>query len=241
MSLEEYKAMMERCSNCLGCKWSPFDKVKSLRFGENCPSICYNNFNTYSARGRFQLALALVNKELPMTDTIVDVIHTCTSCGSCDVACKITRFNLEPLDHNIELKAEAVRQGKILPAQKRMMDALTKEKTMIPGKSKADRGKWLKDVKVKDVFKDKAEVLFSPAASSATTTNWGKSALAPQAPAQGGCRCRVMGSADMCCAGRAHQMGFNDEFARARRQHQGLREAGIKTFVTPARTATTPS
>ncbi len=235
MSLEEYKAMMERCSNCLGCKWSPFDKVKSLRFGENCPSICYNNFNTYSARGRFQLALALVNKELPMTDTIVDVIHTCTSCGSCDVACKITRFNLEPLDHNIELKAEAVRQGKILPAQKRMMDALTKEKTMIPGKSKADRGKWLKDVKVKDVFKDKAEVLFFPGCKFSYDDELGKSALAAlKLLLKAGVDVGVMGSADMCCAGRAHQMGFKDEFAKSAEANiKAFEKAGIKTIVTP--------
>jgi hypothetical protein len=51
MSLKDYRPMMERCSNCLGCRWIPFDKVKSQRFGENCPSVCYFNFNTYSARG----------------------------------------------------------------------------------------------------------------------------------------------------------------------------------------------
>ena len=235
MSLEEYKPMMERCSNCLSCKWSPFDKVKSLRFGENCPSISYNNFNTYAARGRFQLALGLINKEYPMTDTIVDVIHTCTSCGSCDITCKVTRYNLEPLDHNIELKAEAVRQGKTLPAQKRMMEALAKEKTMIPGKAKADRGKWLKDTKVKDILKEKAQVLFYPGCKFSYDDELGKSALsALKILLKAGVDVGVMGSADMCCAGRAYQMGFQDDFVKnAEANIKAFEKAGVQTIVTP--------
>ena len=235
MSLEEYKPMMERCSNCLSCKWSPFDKVKSLRFGENCPSISYNNFNTYAARGRFQLALGLINKEYPMTDTIVDVIHTCTSCGSCDITCKVTRYNLEPLDHNIELKAEAVRQGKAVPAQKRMMEALAKEKTMIPGKAKADRGKWLKDTKVKDILKEKAQVLFYPGCKFSYDDELGKSALlALRILLKAGVDVGVMGSADMCCAGRAYQMGFQEDFVKnAEANIKAFEKAGVQTIVTP--------
>jgi Fe-S oxidoreductase len=235
MSLEEYKPMMERCSNCLGCKWSPFDKVKSLRFGENCPSISYNNFNTYAARGRFQLALGLINKEYPMTDTIVDVIHTCTSCGSCDITCKVTRYNLEPLDHNIALKAEAVRQGKTVPAQRQMMEALVKEKTLIPGKAKANRGKWLKDTRVKDVFKEKAEVLFYPGCKFSYDDELGKSALsALKILLKAGVDVGVMGSADMCCAGRAYQMGFQDAFVEnAEANIKAFEKAGVKTIVTP--------
>ena len=34
MSLEDYRPMMERCSNCSYCKWTPFDKVRSQRFGD---------------------------------------------------------------------------------------------------------------------------------------------------------------------------------------------------------------
>ncbi len=235
MSLEEYKPMMERCSNCLACKWSPFDKVKSQRFGENCPSITYNNFNTYAARGRFQLALGLINKEYPMTDTIVDVIHTCTSCGSCDITCKICRYNLEPLDHNIELKAEAVRQGKILPAQKKIMETLAKEKTMLPGKTKADRSKWLKGTKVKDVFKERAQVLFFPGCKFSYDEELGKSALsALTILLKTGVDVGVMGNADVCCAGRAYQMGFKDDFAKnAEANIKAFEKAGIKTIVTP--------
>ena len=41
MALKDFLPMMERCSNCLGCKWIPFDKIQSQRFGENCPTNLY--------------------------------------------------------------------------------------------------------------------------------------------------------------------------------------------------------
>lgn len=235
MSLEAYKPMMERCSNCLSCKWSPFDKVKSLRFGENCPSISYHHFNTFAARGRFQLALGLINQEYPMTDAIVDVIHSCTACGSCDITCKVTRYNLEPLEHNLELKAEAVRQGKILPAQERMMEALAQERTMLPGRAKADRGRWLKDVSVKDVLKDKAEVLFFAGCRFSYDEALGKAALASlRVLLKAGVDAGVLGNAEQCCAGRAYQMGFQEDFAKqAQANIKAFAKAGVKTIVTP--------
>jgi hypothetical protein len=56
----------------LGCKFIPFDKIKSLRFGENCPSIGYYNFNTYSARGRFQLSQSLLDGRAELDDTVTE-------------------------------------------------------------------------------------------------------------------------------------------------------------------------
>lgn len=103
MALKDYRPMMERCSNCLGCKWIPFDKIKGQRFAENCPSSKFFNFNTYSARGRFQLGQVLLDGKSDLTEQAVEAIYSCNSCGLCDVSCKITRYNLEPLEHNIAL------------------------------------------------------------------------------------------------------------------------------------------
>ena len=111
MALKDYEAMQERCSNCSYCKWIPFDKVKSTRFAENCPSVCYNNFNTYSARGRFQLGLAVAKEEMDYSGRTAEIVRDCLSCGACDVSCKICRYNLEPLEHNIALKEDAVEKG----------------------------------------------------------------------------------------------------------------------------------
>jgi Fe-S oxidoreductase len=235
MSLADFRPMMERCSNCLGCRWIPFDKVKSQRFGENCPSICYGNFNAYSARGRFQLALSLLKNEVDYSDRVVDVIHGCTSCGSCDVACKVCRYNLEPLEHNLELKASAVEKGKVLPRQRDIIGSLRKEKTMIPGRLKAERGRWLGAVRVKNALQEKTEVLFFPGCKYSYDDALGLSALSALKLLQNaGVDVGVMGAADGCCAGRAHQMGFRDEFTKtALANIKAFEKAGVRSIVTP--------
>ena len=235
MSLEDFRPMMERCSNCLSCRWIPFDKIKSQRFGENCPSIGYNNFNTYSARGRFQLAQTILDGDVDFTDTVVDVIHSCTACGLCDITCKVCRYNLEPLDHNLELKARAVQEGKVLPQQLPIMESLKKEKTMLPGKLKADRGNWAKDLNVKDLFKEKAEVAFFPGCKYSYDEELQKvSQSAVKLLLDAGVDLGIMGNADNCCAGRAYQMGFREEFTdRADANIKAFQAAGVKTIVTP--------
>lgn len=235
MSLEDFRPMMERCSNCLNCRWIPFDKVKSQRFGENCPSICYNNFNTYSARGRFQLAQTLLDGDADFSDAVVDVIHNCTACGSCDITCKVCRYNLEPLEHNLELKARAVEEGKILPQQIPMIDNLKKENTMIPGKLKANRGDWAKELKIKDLFKEKAEIAFFPGCKYSYDEELRKvSQTAVKLLLKAGVDVGTMSNADNCCAGRAYQMGFRKEFnERAEANIKAFRTAGVKTIVTP--------
>jgi Fe-S oxidoreductase len=235
MSLEDFRPMMKRCSNCLGCKWIPFDKIRSQRFGENCPSVCYNNFNTYSARGRFQLGLALLDGDADYSDTVINVIHNCTTCGSCDISCKVCRYNLEPLEYTLELKAAAVQGGKVLPQQIPIIESLEKEKTMIPGKLKENRGDWAKGTGLKDIFKEKAETAFFPGCKYSYDEEFRKVVgSAAEIFLKAGVDIGILGNADSCCAGRAYQMGFRNEFNRqADANIKAFRTAGVKTIVTP--------
>ena len=139
MALDDMRPIQERCSNCSFCKWIPFDKQQSLRFAVACPSIGYYSWNTNSARGRMQMGRALSAGDIGYTDKAVEIIHSCLSCGACDVSCKICRYNMEPLENNMELKADAVSKGHILPVQAEMMESLKAEKTLIRGAKKADR------------------------------------------------------------------------------------------------------
>ena len=235
MALQDFRPMEERCSNCLGCKWIPFDKVKSLRFGENCPSISWGNFNTYSARGRFELGLALLTNDADLSPATTEIIHACTSCGACDVTCKVARYNLEPLDHNIELKAYAVEHGKVLPVQTEIIESLAKEKSMIRGKKKADRTAWTAGLGLKDLTKEKGEVLFFPGCKYSYDSTLTKSAQsAVRILKKAGVDLGYLGNADMCCAGRALQMGFKDAFTTsAKANTKAIELTGVKTIVTP--------
>ncbi|HUI70481.1 MAG TPA: (Fe-S)-binding protein [Spirochaetia bacterium] len=235
MALEEFRPMMERCSNCLSCKWIPFDKVQSQRFGENCPSISYYNFNTYAVRGRFQLGLALLTKDADLSDTVTKAIHSCMTCGSCDVACKVTRYNLEPLEYNLALKAHAVENGKTRPGQKEIIQSLAKEKTMIPGKSRASRTAWADGLGLVDLTKGKADVMFFAGCKTSydeKLRNVARSSV--RILERAGVKVGFLAKAEMCCAVRAEQMGFRDDFEKSARANIKLfADAGVTIIVTP--------
>lgn len=231
MKLSDFKPMQERCSNCSYCKFIPFDKVKTARFAENCPSIGYSNFNTYSARGRFQLGLALINNEQPVTEATARIIHSCLSCGACDVSCKICRYNLEPLEHNVALKGEAVNQFGPLPEQAEMIKSLELEKTLISGMKKADRTAWANGID----FVKNAEVFYFPGCKYSYDPKLRPAARAgAELLLKAGVKLGYLGEGETCCAGRLWQMGFFEQFEkRAAMNIRQFAAVGVKTIVTP--------
>ncbi len=235
MALKDFRPMMERCSSCASCKFIPFDKIQSVRFAENCPSIGYYNYNTYSARGRFQLSQSILDGRTEMDETTVETIHSCTSCGSCDVTCKVCRYNLEPLEHNIELKANAVENGKILDSQIPVMDNLAKENSMIVGTKKANRTDWAKDLNMKDLFAEQGEVAFFAGCKYSYDPKLQPIAQnAVKLLQEAGVDVGYLGAADNCCTGRALQMGFKNAFEKgANTNIKAFEKAGVKTIITP--------
>lgn len=232
---EDFRPMMERCSNCLSCKWMPYEQIRSRRFGKNCPSAAYYNFNTYSARGRFHLGQALLDGLADFTEQTLEAIYACTACGSCDVSCKITRYNLEPLAHNIALKERAVERGHILPAQQALIDRLEREKTMLPDGKQSARTAWTEGLGLKDLTKESAEyAFFAGCRYSFDAELREKAGRWVRVLREAGVDLGYLGKADMCCGGRAKQMGFRSAFEKqAGANIKALQSAGVKTVVTP--------
>ena len=233
MALKDFRPMMERCSNCLGCKWIPFDKIASQRFGENCVTNLYYQWHLYSLRGKWQAGQAYLDGDYDFKKSpeFLQSVIACTACGACDVSCKVTRFNLEGLEYNVELKNEAVKKGFALPVQKTMIDSLKKEATLIPGAKKTARQNWSKGIK----WTANAETVFFPGCKYSYDKELSAYAKkAAQTLIAAGVKLGYMGNADMCCAGRAYQMGFFDEFdKRADANIKAFKSAKVKTIVTP--------
>ena len=112
MALTDFRADALRCTRCSYCKWIPFDLVKSHRFAKGCPSIEAHGFHAYSAGGRLVTMLSLMDDRSEITDTVVDIAFKCQLCGNCDVACKMCRYDMEPLAALHELRAHLVEQGR---------------------------------------------------------------------------------------------------------------------------------
>ena len=234
MALEDYRPDQERCSLCSYCKWIPQDKIKSWRFAKGCPSIAYNNFNSYSARGRFAVARSLLMGRSNYTDRVIDVIYQDLSCGLCDVSDKVCRFNLEPLGNILELKARAVTDGQLLPQHMPFIDNLKKEDTMMLGMLKADRGNWAKGLDVKNLTEEKAEVAYVAGCRFSFDEELRD---IPRAAVtllkNAGVDVGIMGADESCCGGRTYQMGYRGEYIKfAENNVEAWKTAGVKTVVT---------
>ena len=64
-------------------------ELKCMRCGFciSCPSRINFNLETYSPRGRLSLLNGLVHGDLELSDFIIEVLHTCTLCGLCQIKC----------------------------------------------------------------------------------------------------------------------------------------------------------
>ncbi len=233
MALEDYQADMERCSQCSYCKWIPLDHVKSWRFAKGCPSISYNNFLSYSARGRFAVALSLLNGQSTYTDRVVNIVYKCNTCGSCDVSDKICRYNLEPLEMMHELRFRLVEDGQVLPEHMAVIEHLRKEDNIMM-KPRAERGDWAKGLDVKNITESPAEVVFHAGCRFSYDKDLQEKArTAVTLLKNAGVDIGIMGKDESCCGGRIYDMGYKEDFVKAaEKTTQAWKAAGVKTVVT---------
>ena len=233
MSLEERLAESERCGQCSYCKWIPFDQIKSWRFANCCPSITYSNFNSYSARGRYLVTNSLLLGRSTYSDRVLDILYKCVACGSCDVSCKVCRYNMEPLENIRDLRFKLVEDGELLPQHMVYIDHLRKEDNMMM-KPKAERGKWAEGLDAKLVTSERAEVMFHAGCRFSFDEDlWPKIRAAFTLLRNAGVDIGIMGKDESCCAGRVFSMGYKGEFIKfAESNLEAWKTAGAKTVIT---------
>jgi len=233
MPLEDFAAEMDRCSQCSYCKWIPFDQMKSWRFAKNCPSIAYHNFNSYSARGRYAVARSLIRGDSGYSDTVRDIAFTCLACGSCDVSCKVCRYNLEPLEMVRELKFRLVEDGQGLDAHRAIIQSLDQDHNTLH-QPKAGRGRWADGLDIPRLSSEKAKVLFHAGCRYSYDQDLQSSARAAVLLLKNaGVDFGILGEREICCGGRIYAMGYRDAFARlARANMAAWARAGVETIVT---------
>ena len=232
MTLEDYRADMDRCSRCSYCKWIPFDHMKSWRFSRGCPSISYNNFMSYSARGRYAVGLSLLNGG-KYSEKVQDIVFKCVTCGSCDVSCKVCRYDLEPLEAMIELRSKLVEDGEAPLEYMAVIDSLRHEDNMMM-KPRHDRGDWAEGLDIKHIPTESAEVLFHAGCRFSYDEELRKTVrTAVSLMKNCGIDIGIMGKDESCCGGRAYHMGYKGEFIKfAQNAIEAWKSAGVKTVVT---------
>lgn len=234
MALEDFRADAMRCTRCAYCKWIPFDLFKSARFSRGCPSMESGKFHSYSAGGRLITALSLMDGRSTVTEKVKDSVFKCNLCGQCDVSCKMCRYDMEPLEAMRELRATLVEDGHTLPQLQPMIEGLHTEFNMLQQPAEK-RGDWAWDLKIKDLSKEKAGVVFHPGCRYSFDGDLAHVArICTQILSRAGVDFGIFGAREMCCSGRAYDMGYRSEFhTRAKANLSAWKKAGVHTVVTP--------
>ncbi|MFH1775823.1 MAG: (Fe-S)-binding protein [Chloroflexota bacterium] len=222
------------CARCSVCKWIDSWEVKSARFAKACPSSDRYLFDAYSCQGRMDLSLALIDGEIRYEDSpgLLDVMYRCDTCGGCDVSCKRVQ-DMEPLRVMLEMRAKLVEDGQLLPMHTPVMESLRQEDNMVM-KPRAERGKWADGLKVKDLTREKAEVVFHAGCRLSYDDDLKQVARDVINLLNNiGVDVGTMGAEEACCGGRAYDMGYRGEFTKyAEHNLEAWAKAGVKTVIT---------
>ena len=234
MAIEDFRADAMRCTRCAYCKWIPFDLMKSARFSKGCPSMEAGKFHSYSAGGRLVTALSLMDGRSTVTGKVKESVFKCNLCGQCDVSCKLCRYDMEPLEAMRELRATLVKQGHTLPQLDSVIAHLRSEFNMV-GQAAEKRGEWANELQVKDLTRQKTEYVFH--AGCRYSFDGDRAHIAKTCVRilrQAGLDFGTLGRKERCCAGRACDMGYREDFqTSAEFNLKAWRSAGVKAVITP--------
>ena len=231
MALKDYQGDMEMCCRCSACKFIPMQKVNGSDYSYACPSIARYNFHAYSGGGRMNIGTAAVKNGMNYTDKLLDIVYNCQLCGACDISCKYA-MDMEVLEPISEFRMQCVEDGKTNPALHKAVANMKKTGSMVPVKGK--RSDWAAGLKVKDATKEKVDVLYHVGCLTSYDKDMQKLARATvKILDKAGVNFGIAGNAEICCGGRAYQMGYREDFlSQARKNMAMIKKAGVKTLVT---------
>ncbi len=231
MSLEQYKEDMGMCCRCSACKFIPLQKITGSENSYICPSIAKYNFHAYSGGGRVNIGSAALKDGIKYTNKMLDIIYNCQMCGGCDISCKYA-MDMEVLEPIYEFRKQAIADGKTNAKLEKVIANLKKTGNMVPAAGK--RGDWAKGLKIKDAGKVKVDVLYFVGCQTSYNKDLQKLAKATaNILTKAGVNFGILGDAEICCGGRAMQMGYEKEFiAEAKKNIAAIKKTGAKTVVT---------
>lgn len=231
MGLEEYKGDMEMCCRCSACKFVPMQKVRGYEHANICPSISLYNFHSYSGGGRLNIAAAMLRGEITYSEKLLHIVYNCQMCGACGVSCNYA-MDMKVLEPISEFRIKCVEDGHSHPTLEKVITGLRENDAMLP--PSGNRGEWASGLNLKYVLKDNFGILYHAGCLSSYDKERQKVARATVKILQSiGVNFGIAGEAEVCCGGRAYQMGYQSDFLKQAEKNMAMMEkAGIKTIVT---------
>jgi Fe-S oxidoreductase len=232
MPLEDHRADMESCCRCSACKFIPLEMITGQAHSNACPSVSRFNFHSYSGGGRMGFGLGLARGRVEYTPKTAEVIYNCHLCGACDVSCKYA-MEFEVLEPMYAMREETVAHGQTVPAWDQLVGAMKKQAPMTTGSFKKRR-EWYQGVEAKDYLEERAPVVYHAGCLASTDAAAGKVAnTAISLLKKAGLDLGVAKQGELCCGGRAYEMGYRDEaLEQAALNVARFRESGAAELIT---------
>ena len=231
MNLENYRYDAYNCTRCSNCKWMDHVYMKSSRFTEICPSSARYLFDAYSAQGRMDIASALLGKELHLDPKVLDVIYTCTLCGACDTMCK-RNIDLEILDTLKELRSFCFGKRKTLPQHNSLVNSIAVNDNPW-SKPRQIKTKWMEDFSVKDINKERADVLFFAGCFVYDPELYRLPQTSVRILMNAGVDVAILGDKEKCCGSLPYEVGDRNVSTSIIRQNiENFNKLGFEKLVT---------
>jgi len=232
MAIEDYRGDLEMCCRCSACKFVPMQRVQGFEYANVCPSVAKYNFHSYSGGGRLNIAASMLKNGFKYSDRLIDIVYNCQMDGACGVSCNYA-MDMEVLEPIQEFRIKTVEDGHTLPALDKIVGNLRTQGAMVPGAA-ARRGDWANGLGIKDATQEKVDVLYH--AGCLTSFNEDMRGLARSTARllrKAGVNFGIGGAREVCCGGRAYQMGYKQDFLnQANKSMELVRKCGARTLVT---------
>lgn len=232
MTLEKQRWNIEQCNRCHQCKASPVQTSK--KFAPLCPAIEYGQFHAYSASGKIITAYALMNGRADYTEEVMDAITTCSMCGACDTACQFILGDLvQPLDGIYALRARMFAEGKVPPAQRKLLDNIASHGN-VHGRPRADRTRWAEGLQLVDATREQVDVLLHIGCANAfDESQWPGLVGVVEAFRNAGLSYGTLGEEEINAGTLAYELGHRELAQRCAEHTAGLaRASGARVLVT---------
>ena len=169
-----------------------------------------------------------------VTDKVKDSVFMCNMCGSCDVTCKMCRYDMEPLLAMRELRSELVMGGHLPARLAPILESMRTDFNML-GEPRERRGDWASELDIKDLSKSKAKCLFHAGCRYSFDGELsGVAKIAAAILKRANVDFGIMGAAESCCGGRAFGLGADDQLTLRSTHNLAMwKKAGVETVITP--------
>ena len=223
--LEDYKEYIYHCLKCGACR-SAF-RV----YGPTCPSGERFSFDSYYAIGRLEIARAVLEDRLQLSDKTAQRVFTCASCGACDEQC-YPAMGLKPLQVIEELKAFMVEEGVVPPKVRDFLENVYKYGNPY-GEGKDKRDKWAEGNGMKQYQPGDEFLLYIGCVGSYDTRSQQVAKALGSLLLNTGVSFGILGAEEKCDGNEVLRLGERELFQHLAQENiKALKDLQVKSIIT---------